>query len=159
ANVIESRETTKWVRELVGTTTGAAASSDAVTGAIFQAVIGTSRLPLTSLESPLPAFSLGRLAYIVQPRESVPKNEPLRTWRQFVDVLPSEWRLLTSTPKHLEALIRMVPATDLPRAADCWTALIQRCTRDHLIRSRPRIATGDNLDFISKSNGQVKLFS
>src|SRR5262249_9424143 len=41
----------------------------------------------------------------------------------------------------------------------CWTALIQRCTRDHLIRSRPRIATGDNLDFISKSNGQVKLFS
>jgi len=31
---------------------------------IRRAIVGTSRLPITSVESPLPAFSLGRIAYV-----------------------------------------------------------------------------------------------
>jgi hypothetical protein len=67
-NVIESRETTKWVRELVGTINlGDVPITVDIRGELesflSQAVFGTSRLPLTSLESPLPAFLLGRLAY------------------------------------------------------------------------------------------------
>lgn len=68
SNVIESREITRWVRELVGTIhlgefqTGGELM-DEIVCLIFQAVVGTGRLPLTSLESPLPAFTLGRLLY------------------------------------------------------------------------------------------------
>jgi hypothetical protein len=68
-NVIESRETTRWVRELVGTIhldefeTGSE-FLDEINCQFFQAVVGTSRLPLTSLENPLPAFTFGQLFYI-----------------------------------------------------------------------------------------------
>ncbi len=65
--VILSRPAQKWVRELVATFDDAATSEQEVIAEIstcvFLAVIGTSRLPITSLESPLPAFSLGQLAY------------------------------------------------------------------------------------------------
>src|SRR5262249_41403598 len=67
-NVILSRETKKWVRELVGTIhladfTSADEVLDEIICLLFQAVVGTSRLPLTSVEAPLPAFTLGELAY------------------------------------------------------------------------------------------------
>src|SRR5438477_94799 len=66
-NVYLSRETRKWVRERVGTIELARFTSlddlrDEMICLLFQAVVGTSRLPLTSLESPLPAFSIGDLA-------------------------------------------------------------------------------------------------
>lgn len=67
-NVIETREITRWVRELVGTIhlsefkTGSDLL-DEIICLLFQAVVGTSRLPLTSLENPLPAFTLGQLSY------------------------------------------------------------------------------------------------
>jgi hypothetical protein len=69
SNVIETRETTRWVRELVGTIhldefeTGVE-FLDELNCLLFQAVVGTSRLPLTSLENPLPAFTFGQLFYI-----------------------------------------------------------------------------------------------
>src|SRR5262249_42518607 len=58
ANVILSRETIKWVRELVGTIRLAEFATphelrEELTCRVFQAVIGTSRLPLTSVEAPL----------------------------------------------------------------------------------------------------------
>lgn len=42
---------------------------------LFRAIVGSSRLPITSVESPLPAYSLGQLAYFpgIQPSN----NEPL----------------------------------------------------------------------------------
>lgn len=58
-SAILTRETQKWVRELVGTTTDTSNLSKLV----FQAVVGTSRLPLMSLEAPLPQFALGQLGY------------------------------------------------------------------------------------------------
>ena len=67
-NVILTREVRKWVRELVGTADLAASDDarelrDELTDLLFRAVVGTSRLPLTSVEAPLPAFSLGELGY------------------------------------------------------------------------------------------------
>ncbi|HMF18723.1 MAG TPA: hypothetical protein VKE98_16060 [Gemmataceae bacterium] len=67
-NVILSRETTRWVRELVGSMNLDQFPSEddmrkALSSMIFQAVVGTSRLPLTSVEAPLPAYSLGQLAF------------------------------------------------------------------------------------------------
>ncbi len=66
--VFLTRERRKWVRELVG---GAALADfadaeelhDELICLLFQAVVGTSRLPLTSVEAPLPAFSFGQLMY------------------------------------------------------------------------------------------------
>jgi hypothetical protein len=66
--VILSRERRKWVRELVGAIalddfTDAGELRDRLIGLLFHAVIGTSRLPLLSVEAPLPAFSFGQLLY------------------------------------------------------------------------------------------------
>src|SRR5947208_176843 len=66
-NVYLSRPTHKWVRELVGTISldrfaDADELRDELIGLLFQAVVGCSRLPLQSVEAPLPAYSLGWLA-------------------------------------------------------------------------------------------------
>jgi hypothetical protein len=66
--VIESREVKKWVRELVGTIHLADFDDreplrDELICLTWQAIVGTSRLPLTSVEAPLPAFSFGQLHY------------------------------------------------------------------------------------------------
>ena len=66
--VILTRPIQKWVRELVGSLAVAKESSEQIAAELetllLLAVIGTSRLPITSLESPLPSFSLGELAYL-----------------------------------------------------------------------------------------------
>ncbi len=62
-NVVETSETTRWVRELVGSSPADERLFDELSMLVFQAVVGTSRLPLTSLESPLPAFTLGQLGH------------------------------------------------------------------------------------------------
>jgi hypothetical protein len=66
--VILSRERRKWMRELVGEVAEADFASaeelqDELICLLFHAVVGTSRLPLTSVEAPLPAFSFGQLLY------------------------------------------------------------------------------------------------
>lgn len=71
-NVILSRETCRWVPELVGSITLAdyatlADLTDELICLLWQGVVGTSRLPLHSLETPLPGFSLGRLGYVYRP--------------------------------------------------------------------------------------------
>lgn len=66
--VILSRPVEKWTAELVSTARLEQATHDHVEAelrhALFSAVVGTSRLPITSLESPLPAYSFGQLAYL-----------------------------------------------------------------------------------------------
>lgn len=69
--VIESRESVKWTRELVGTMrldefADLDSVRDELICLIWQAIVGTSRLPLTSVEAPLPAFSFGQLHYLYQ---------------------------------------------------------------------------------------------
>jgi hypothetical protein len=119
-NVIESRETTKWVPELVGTVlladfADAEELRDELICRLWQAVVGTSRLPLTSLEAPLPGFVLGRLAYVYRP--GVKENEPLRNWRNLCDDvwladLPRRERV-----KNLEFILRAVAPSEIPDVA------------------------------------------
>src|SRR4051794_25064501 len=66
-NVYLTRETIRWTRELTATLAlkedSVASLWSSLTAALSEAVVGQSRLPLTSLESPLPAFTLGELGY------------------------------------------------------------------------------------------------
>lgn len=103
--IIQSRETTRWVRELVGTVSLAEfaeprACAGALGGLIRAAVQGTSRLPLNSVEAPLPAYSLGQLVYLGFQDGCAAGGQPLTTWQQLADLddvpLESLLRALTS---------------------------------------------------------------
>jgi hypothetical protein len=66
--VIETRDCRRWVRELVGTIRLNEFATpddlrDELACRLFLAVVGTSRLPLHSLDAPLVEFSFGRLFY------------------------------------------------------------------------------------------------
>jgi hypothetical protein len=81
-----SRETTRRIRELIGTVDlsrawTAADLHDELIALLFLAVVGTSRLPLTSLEAPLPEFTLGQLAYCYRPQAG---NEPIRSVEEWL---------------------------------------------------------------------------
>jgi hypothetical protein len=123
-NVFESRETRKWVRELVGTIDlGQFANVDALRDELicrlFQAVVGTSRLPLTSIEAPLPAFTLGQLAYVYRPGlTSAGAARPMTSYRQLA-AAGRETRLArVERAKLLETLLHATPAGDLGIMAD-----------------------------------------
>ena len=87
-NVYQSRERRKWVRELVGTIhlnrfADQTELRDELACQLFRAVVGTSRLPLSSLETPLPAFSFGQLFYCYRP-DAPQASGPVRGWRGLV---------------------------------------------------------------------------
>jgi hypothetical protein len=117
-NVILSREVQKNVAELVGTIDlniirDESEIRDELATLLFQAVVGASRLPLTSLESPLPAFTLGQLGYfpsgLVHDRESC-----------FM-LLESASRIGGSSlekAKAIELLIRSSPPESVPACAE-----------------------------------------
>jgi hypothetical protein len=94
--VIESRETIKWTRELVGTITLAEFADletlrDELICTIWQAVVGTSRLPLHSVEAPLPAYVFGQLHYVY--RDDA--GNQLLAWAPFLTEsmqAPLAWR-------------------------------------------------------------------
>ena len=119
-NVIESRETTKWVRELVGTVDLSECADPhdlrAELGDLLTAAVkGTSRLPLTSVEAPLPAFTLGQLAY-VGPGPQIQQGVHLacRTdWGALLNVpdLSLEMLLRTISPDQAVTAARRLAAT------------------------------------------------
>lgn len=125
--VILSRQVPHWQREWVGGVALCDLSTPAevrqeLAELLFQAVVGTSRLPLTSLQTPLPAFLLGWLAYWPVAWGSA----PLSSWRElFREVLP---RLETeeAQARLLEVVLRNLPAEETAAAAHCfrqvWTA-------------------------------------
>lgn len=83
--VIKSREVQKWTRELVGSISldeigDLEALHDELICLIWQAVVGTSRLPLTSVEAPLPAFVIGQLHYVFRD-EAGP--QPVSSWQDL----------------------------------------------------------------------------
>src|SRR5713226_8938123 len=109
-NVYLSRETRKWVRELVGTIPldgfrDADDLRDEIICLLFGAVVGCSRLPLQSVEAPLPAFSLGMMAYFYRPKKGtvplriegqspfseskiqpgLPRSGPMQSWRDLIE--------------------------------------------------------------------------
>ena len=92
---IVSREVVRRVRELVGTieaSRGLEAVRDELRVLLHLAVVGTSRLPLTSLEAPLPEFSTGQL------------------WFQYA----------SDKARSLEFELRSTPVEDVPKLAEDW---------------------------------------
>ena len=92
-NVFLSRERRKWVRELVDTLylercQDAETLGEELICSLFHAVIGTSRLPLASVEAPLPLFSFGQLFYCYRAAA-----EPAGPWRGWQGLLAgARWR-------------------------------------------------------------------
>jgi hypothetical protein len=121
-----SRERRKWVRELVGTVPlrsfdSAEELHDELICLLFQAVVGASRLPLLSVEAPLPAFTFGELLYCYQAQ---PAGEgPHRDWRPLVAAMLTpavSWR---ERAKLFDVLLRAVPP---PEAEEAARALVGR---------------------------------
>jgi hypothetical protein len=125
-NVYLSRETRKWVRELVGRVeladfSDAPDAANELAAVVFDAVVGTSRLPLTSVEAPLPAFSLGQLLYV--PGHAKPADPgPMRSVQQLLANGLSPDRTWRQKAKLLECLLRAVPADAVGEVADHLTA-------------------------------------
>jgi hypothetical protein len=136
-NVYLSRECRKWVRELVGTIELERFATldelrDEILCQLFQGVVGSSRLPLTSVEAPLPGFSFGYLFYCGQaadlsgalldrfltrklaPRERAKLLEtflhsfPLDQARKTVAGFGSRWSELGGSAADLVALLRLM---------------------------------------------------
>jgi hypothetical protein len=108
--VILSREVQKWVAELVGAIALDELDKDQLESElaryVFLAVIGTSRLPITSLESPLPAFSLGEMAYLPGLTGADQVNgDPEAFLRAALECKVSTFELA----KALEAALRATP--------------------------------------------------
>lgn len=123
-NVFLSRETRKWVRELVGTLPltqfrNREEFRDELIRRLFQAVVGTSRLPLTSIEAPLPAFSLGELAYCYRADASGAADTagPMRSFRDLLEKACRPELCRLERVKVCETLLRATPREDLPEAA------------------------------------------
>ena len=114
---LETHEVQRWTRELVGTLTLDDYTDLALVAelrtTIGHAIVGTSRLPLTSVEAPHPAFSLGRLAYV--PREDA-GDRPLRRWSEML--APN----VPASATTLEAALRAVVPDDLDALADAGAA-------------------------------------
>jgi hypothetical protein len=119
-DVIESRETTKWVLELVGTVLLADCADaeelrDELICRLWQAVVGTSRLPLSSLEAPLPGFALGQLAYVYRP--GAKDDEPIRDWRNLCEDVWLTDLSRREQVKFLEVVLRAATPEEIPDAA------------------------------------------
>jgi hypothetical protein len=123
-NVLLSRETTRWLRELVGTIDLTRRPDPEELRAeladlVFHAVIGTSRLPLNSVEAPHPLFSLGQLAY-VSPLPTSADAGPMRSPRDLIERGLRPGLGWLETTKLLEATLRATPADQLAETADLF---------------------------------------
>jgi hypothetical protein len=131
SNVIQSRQRAKWLRELVGTISLESFGSpeelrEELMMLLDAAVRGTSRLPLNSVEAPLPAYSLGQLTYLAVPRRNSFVDQPSRTWQELLDV----------TPIPLESVLRSITPNEAPRAAKQYVAQLPAAT---IAREFPRL--------------------
>jgi hypothetical protein len=116
-NVYMSRERRKWVRELVGTIDpGRFADLDELACRLFLAVVGTSRLPLSSVESPLPAFSFGQLFYSYRPA-ALRDSGPVRGWRGLIADMLGPWLTRREQARLLETFLHAAGFAEMTEAA------------------------------------------
>jgi hypothetical protein len=130
-NVLESREATAWVRELVGSARLADFASreelvDELRCLVWQGVVGTSRLPLSSVEAPLPAFALGQMAYV--PRAPLPADEAARPRRNWAELLMTSSGALARREqvKVLETVLRAISPDEVAAATELVAAWVVR---------------------------------
>lgn len=131
---ILSRETTRWVSELCGTIVlselHGEALLDELVCIVFHAVVGASRLPLTSVETPLPQFSLGRLGYFFGGTAALNPLERIKWLETMLHATPAEEMSRLVDPL---ALLRGVfneaslsPWTDLTDKSLLFLAALER---------------------------------
>lgn len=119
--VYRTREVRRWVRELTGTIRLAEFASlealrDELTCRLFHAVVGASRLPLHSVEAPLPAFSFGELFYCYRP-DAQAEAAPMRTAAALLDVLCTPALAWLECAKLLETYLHAADAMQTDAAA------------------------------------------
>src|SRR5262249_17965545 len=103
----------------------ASALRDDLACRLFQAVVGVSRLPLTSVETPLPAFALGQFGYCHRPAEAGGSAGPLREPSELLTLLMDDGLARAEQVKPLELMIRATAAADIPALAN---QLVERCS-------------------------------
>jgi hypothetical protein len=123
-NTILSRERRKWVRELVGTIELRRMSdrdelTDELACLLFLAVVGASKLPLSSLEAPLPAFSFGELFYCYRPGTGR-DDGPTTDWQQLPARMLHPAATRRERARLLEVFLRATPAAETLSAASTW---------------------------------------
>ncbi len=130
-NVYLSRERRKWVRELVSTIcldqfTDVEEMRDELACALFQAVVGTSRLPLSSVETPLPQFSFGQLFYCYRP--GAPRGAGrVRGWRNLLTDMLAPSLNPREEASLLETFLHAVPFEDMRTAAAAFVQRWSQC--------------------------------
>jgi hypothetical protein len=166
-NVIQSREVQKWVRELIATIDVPAHSGldrmrTTLHKRLFQAVIGVSRLPLTSVEAPLPAFTLGQFAYFSQNRAA--RSKPMRSHQDLLAQGFSADSSKLEQAKLLEILLRSTAANELPDAAAQFglrwqeTGHLPSQISQLLLSLFDEVALSPYTDFVDKMLRFVELF-
>lgn len=155
--VFETRPAEKWVRELVGSIrlvefSTAGSFRDELAGLLQSAVVGTSRLPLTSLESPLPQFTMGRLAYGYDP---IPADSSKVGW---IERLGDPALCTAEAAKRLEALLRFSALADAERIAAELLAADSNPRRwlDLLLTAFNGVSLTPYTDFVSTSLAVAK---
>jgi hypothetical protein len=133
-NVILSRETEKWLPELVGTIPPVRVVDPTVfrnelLGLLFRAVVGGSRLPLTSQEAPLPEFLLGQLGYLPDPA-LLTSEGPLRDLHALVEASFPATARPSASAKVFETMIRAARIDDLPALVQSYWNRWQRTGHD-----------------------------
>jgi hypothetical protein len=123
-NIYLSRETRKWLRELVGAIAVERCTSETafraeLTRLLFLAVVGTSRLPLASVETPLPGFSFGELGYFYRALQAPveAKSRPMHSTRELI-----AWSLHNGLDwqektKWFELVLRSIGRAEVPNTA------------------------------------------
>src|SRR5262249_20030792 len=160
--VFLSRETRKWVRELVGTIDlGPFAEEeplrDELICRLFQGVIGTSRLPLTSVEAPLSDFSLGELAYCYRSHPGADEG-PMRSYHDLLDKAWGDDLAGSERIKLLETLLRATPPGELGDATARFVKRLQTLGRavdiPQLLRGLfDNVALSPYTDFVTQTLG------
>ncbi|MCS7046215.1 MAG: hypothetical protein NZO58_07655 [Gemmataceae bacterium] len=129
-HIVAGTEVPRWVAELVGSVGVLEVDDldelrDQLTCLLWQAVVGTSRLPLTSLEAPLPAFVFGQLTYLYRPAAT--DNQPLTDWRQLIELGWQSELGQGESAKLLELILRAARPAELPdtsqRIVSRWRVL------------------------------------
>jgi hypothetical protein len=118
-NVILSRPARKWTRELVGTlpTEHATAGDDfaaLLRQLMHRAFVGTSRLPVTSGESPLPAYALGQCGYLSGAKASGPYSLAEHFLRDALTSAGQPWEQAMA----LDMALRAAAPDDIPSLDD-----------------------------------------
>jgi hypothetical protein len=127
SKVFLSRESPKWARELVGSIDLARCSNvmelrDELIRLLFHAIVGTSRLPLNSLEAPLPDFSFGQLTYCYRTRvdSGQAAGNPVEAGPNVVGTFLHRELNPLELVKLLEFLLRATPQDHLPQLANSF---------------------------------------